>query len=143
MSGENGAGCCHLLLMTYCNLVTLVAGVRLLWHIPMPPGTFKLPPNPVLKGVMECLLSLEADQTSGPLSVLLGVEAVVGQVKENWSSDSLSWQLWDEAQKTMEGSSRWDSFSAHMAESFCGGDAVHFCRDLLLSLSLWDLSVLG
>ena len=49
--------------------------------IPAPPGTLKLLPNPVLKGVMEHLLSLESNQPRGPLSVLLGVEALVGQVK--------------------------------------------------------------
>ena len=61
----------------------LVTGVRLPWRIPASPGMLKLPLNPSLKGIMEHLLSLETDQPCSPLSVLLGVEALVGQVKEN------------------------------------------------------------
>ena len=83
MSGENDTGWCHLLLVTCCNPVTLVTGARLPQHIRAPPGMLELLPNPILKGVMECLLSLEPDQAQGLLSVLLGVEALVGQVKEN------------------------------------------------------------
>ena len=62
MRGDNGVAWCHPLLVTCCDLETLVAGVRLLPHIPMPPGMPKLPPNPVSKGVIECLLSLDTDQ---------------------------------------------------------------------------------
>ena len=81
---------CHQLLVTCCDLETLVAGVRLLRHIPMPLGMLKLPLNPISKGVVECLLSLDTDQLLGPLTVLLGVEALVGQLKASQSSDSLS-----------------------------------------------------
>ena len=88
MRGDNGAAWCHLLLVMCCDPETLVAGVRLPWHIPMLPGMLKLPPNPVSKGVMKCLLSLDIDWGWGP-PVLLGVEALVGQVKESCSSDSL------------------------------------------------------
>ena len=80
---------CHLLLVMCCDLETLVAGVRLPWHIPMPLGRLKLLPDPVSKGVMEHLLSLDTDRGWGPPVVLLGVEALVGQVKESRLSDSL------------------------------------------------------
>ena len=72
-----------------CDPETLVAGVRLPQRIPMPPGRLKLPPDPVSKGIMECLLSLDTDRGQGPPVVLLGVEALVGQEKESCSSDSL------------------------------------------------------
>ena len=39
---------------------------------------------------MEHLLLLEADLALDPLTILLGVEEIVGQMKENWSSVSLS-----------------------------------------------------
>ena len=48
------------------------------------------PTHPISKGVMECLLSLEADRAWGPLSILLEVVVLMGQTKENWSSVSLS-----------------------------------------------------
>ena len=40
----------------------------------------------------------------------------------------------------MEGSSRRGSFSAHMVEDPCAGDAMHLHGDLLFSLSLQGLS---
>ena len=89
MRGDNGAAWCHPLLVMCCDPETLVAGVRLLQHIPMPLVRLKLPPDPVSKGVMEHLLSLDTDWGRDPLVVLLGVEALVGQVKESCSFDSL------------------------------------------------------
>ena len=80
---------CHLLLEMCCDTETLVAGVMLLWHVPMPPGRLKLPPDPVSKGVMEHLLSLDTNWGQSLLVVLLGVEVLVGQEKESCSSDSL------------------------------------------------------
>ena len=80
MRGDNGMAWCHLLLVTCCNPETLVAGVRLLQHIPMLPGRLKLLPDPVSKGVMEHL-SLDTDWGQGPPVVLLGVEALVGLEK--------------------------------------------------------------
>ena len=40
----------------------------------------------------------------------------------------------------MTGFLRQGSFSAHVVEDLCAGDAGHLCRDLPSSLSLWDLS---
>ena len=76
-------GWCHPLLVTCCHLATLVTGVRLPRCIPMSPGMLKLPLNPILKGVTEHLPLLETDWPHSPLSVLLEVEALVGQVEEN------------------------------------------------------------
>ena len=89
MRGDNGVAWCHPLLVMCCNLETLVAGVRLPWHIPMLLGRLKPLPDPVSKGVMECLLSLDTDRGWGLLVVLLEVEVLVGQEKESCSSDSL------------------------------------------------------
>ena len=89
MRGDNGLAWCHPLLVMCCDPETLVAGVRLPRCIPMLLGRLKLPPDPVSKGVRECLLSLDTDQGWGPPVVLLGVDALVGQEKESYSSDSL------------------------------------------------------
>ena len=104
-------------------------------------GVTKAPIHPISKGVIECLLSLELERWHGPPLVLLGVEVLVGPMKEAWSSVSLRhleglwWQSFELTLMVREVSSRQGSFLTLSVEGgFWGGDLSPSLSLPLLSL---------